>query len=99
MNQLSAKWEDRYDTIQRQINKVRIDMKMKQTRQKEQLAEKHQRQHEADERKIEEGEKVNMQRTIFSRLARHCHDSHSSDNSTGNSGYFKSNRMNCSRRP
>lgn len=54
---LSAKWEERHDMLQKQMNKVRADMIAKQTRQRTQLSEKHKRQIEADERKIEEGEK------------------------------------------
>ena len=54
---LSARWEQRNDALQRQINKVRVDMVSKQTRQRTQLSEKHQRQIESDDRKIEDGKK------------------------------------------
>mmetsp|Transcript_7558 Transcript_7558/g.13621 ORF Transcript_7558/g.13621 Transcript_7558/m.13621 type:complete len:923 (+) Transcript_7558:18-2786(+) len=57
-----AKWEDRNGTLQKQITKVRVDMVAKQTRQRTQLSEKHKRQIEADERKIEEGEKWLIQK-------------------------------------
>jgi len=54
---VSAKWEERNDDLQRKTNKIRVEMTAKQTRQRNQLSEKHKRQIEADERKIEDGEK------------------------------------------
>ncbi|KAL7540059.1 hypothetical protein ACHAXR_010929 [Thalassiosira sp. AJA248-18] len=59
---ISARWEERNDALQRLLNKVRVDMVAKQTRQRTQLSEKHKRQIEADERKIEEGEKWLIQK-------------------------------------
>ena len=53
---LTARWEERNDNLQRQINKIRFDMVSKQTQQRTQLAEKQNRQTEADDRKLAAGE-------------------------------------------
>jgi hypothetical protein len=53
---ISARWEERNDSLQRQINKIRFEMVSKQKQQRIQLTEKQARQTEADNRKLVAGE-------------------------------------------
>merc|ERR1719253_1250394 len=57
-----AKWEERSDTLQKHLHKVRLDMATKQTKQRAQLAEKHKKQHEADQHRIEQSDKWLVQK-------------------------------------
>ena len=59
---LIAKWEERTDTLNKQVSKIRQDMLAKQNAQRAQLAEKHRTQQELDKRKIDEGRKWLIER-------------------------------------
>lgn len=59
---LEAKWEERSGTLQTQIKKAKSTMLLKQKKQRTQLAERHRRQLESDEKKVEEGIKWLTQR-------------------------------------
>ena len=59
---LSAKWEESNDALQKEIIKVRDEILAKQTRQRNQLTDKHQRQIEADELKLNESESWLLQK-------------------------------------
>ena len=59
---LIAKWEERTDTLNKQVLKIRRDMMIKQSAQRAQLAEKHKTQQELDKRKIDEGRKWLIER-------------------------------------
>jgi hypothetical protein len=59
---LSAKWEERHGALQREINKIRVEMVAKQNLQRNQLTDKHARQIEADEQTLKEGENWLLQK-------------------------------------
>jgi hypothetical protein len=59
---LSAKLEQSNYNLQKEINQVRLDMLNKQTRQRNQLNEKHHRQLLSDEQKFKEGENLLLQK-------------------------------------
>ena len=68
---ISARWEERSDRLQKQINKIRFDMVSKQAQQRSQLTEKQNQQTELDCRKIVAGEnwlvqkqQIEMQQTM-----------------------------------
>ncbi len=54
---LIAKWEERTETLNNQVAKIRNDVIMKQNNQRTQLADKHRTQQEMDKQKIDEGRK------------------------------------------
>jgi len=58
----SAKFQLRSDSLNRQINKVRVEMLAKQTRQRNQLEERRKRKAENDRRKMKEGHEMLLSR-------------------------------------
>ena len=58
----SAKFQQRSDSLNRQINKVRVEMLAKQTRQRNQLEERRKRKAENDRRKMKEGHEMLLSR-------------------------------------
>jgi len=58
----SAKFQQRSDSLNRQINKVRVEMLAKQTRQRNQLEERHKRKAENDRRKMKERHEMLLSR-------------------------------------
>ena len=58
----SAKFQQRSDSLNRQINKVRVEMLAKQTRQRNQLEDRHKRKAENDRRKMKEGHELLVNR-------------------------------------
>lgn len=54
---VDAKGEERNAALQSEINRIRVSMIAKQTRQRTQLTEKHKKQIEADQNKIKDGER------------------------------------------
>jgi len=54
---IDAKGEERNASLQSEINRIRVSMIAKQTRQRTQLTEKHKKQIEADQNKINDGER------------------------------------------
>jgi hypothetical protein len=59
---LSSKWEESNAALQEEIRKIRFEIVAKQTRQRNQLTDKHKGQREADEQKLNEGENWLLQK-------------------------------------
>ena len=59
---LIAKWEERTDTLNKQVTKIRQNVLKKQNTQRAELAERQKRQQELDKRKIDEGRKWLIER-------------------------------------